>query len=41
MSDYFGDWANINCIDEKSGTITTIGGTKYDSGKPDLSLVPV
>lgn len=40
MSDYFGDWANIHCIDEKSGTITTIGGTKYDSGKPRLDLIP-
>lgn len=49
MSDYFGDWANINCIDEKSGTIDkatdgwlkpTTGGTKYDSDKPDLSIVP-
>lgn len=29
-------------IDEKSGQIdeTTLGGTKHDSGKPDLSLVP-
>lgn len=40
MSDYFGDWAEINCIDEKSGAVTTVGGTKYDSGKPDLSIVP-
>ena len=40
MSDYFGDWAQINCIDEKTGQVTTVGGTKHDSGKPDLSLVP-
>jgi hypothetical protein len=41
MSDYFDGWANINCIDEKSGQVTTTGGTKHDAHKPDLSLVPL
>lgn len=40
MSDYYDDWAQINCIDEKTGHVITVGGTKHDSGKPDLSLVP-
>lgn len=31
-----------NCIDERSGQVTqiTLGGTKHDNGKPDLSLLP-
>ena len=50
MSDYYDEWASFNCIDEKWGTVTTtptldellasVGGTKHDSGKPDLSIVP-
>jgi len=46
MSDYVVDdkvrvnGVQYNCIDEKSGQVTTIGGTKNDSDKPDLSLVP-
>lgn len=24
MSDYFGDWASVNCIDEKSGQVESI-----------------
>lgn len=48
MSDYFGDWAHVNCIDEKSGSIEAIGervkaqtgGTKHDIGKPRMDLLP-
>lgn len=53
MGDYFDGWATVNCIDEKSGRIdeetkewlsaslAPVGGTKHDTGKPDLSLVPL
>ena len=35
-------YRRYDCIDEKTGRIeqVTVGGTKHDNGKPDLSLVP-